>query len=283
MATYAVGDIQGCYDEFMRLLEQLSFDPEHDKLWIAGDLVNRGPHSLEVVRFVKGLGRRAIVVLGNHDLHLLAVSEGNLKHKSRDHTLDRILEAPDREEILHWMRHRPLMHHSKKRGYTMVHAGLPPQWTVKEALARAQEVEAVLQGDGFHDFCLQMYGNKPERWDPNLQGIERLRFITNCFTRMRYCDATGRLDLREKGAPGTQAAGLYPWFRAPGRATRDDRIVFGHWSTLGFYRGDNVVALDSGCLWGGWLTGLKLKKRRPPVGVQAECAARRTPHRPTPG
>lgn len=282
MATYAIGDIQGCYDEFMRLLERLDFDPSHDKLWLAGDLVNRGPHSLEVIRFVKGLGKRAITVLGNHDLHLLAVSEGNIKHKSRDHTLDEILEAPDREELLLWLRRRPLMHYSKKRGYALLHAGLPPQWDVKEALARAKEVETVLRGDGFHEFCMQMYGNKPSCWSSRLQGMERLRFITNCFTRMRYCDASGKLGLRDKGAPGTQPEGLHPWFRVPGRATQRCRILFGHWSTLGFYQGDNVIGLDSGCLWGGELTGLRLRKRRFPHRVKVECEGRRKPHRKTP-
>ena len=278
MAVYAIGDIQGCYDEFMRLLERLAFDPAHDKLWLAGDLVNRGPHSLEVLRFVKGLGRRAVTVLGNHDLHLLALSAGNTRHQSRDHTLDAILAAPDRDELLHWLRHRPLMHRSRKRGYALVHAGLPPQWDTTEALARAAEVESTLQGDGFRDFCMRMYGNKPDRWDSRLDGMDRLRFITNCFTRMRYCDARGRLALGEKGAPGTQAPGLMPWFQVAGRASRESRIVFGHWSTLGFYQGDNVVALDSGCLWGGWLTAFRLKKGRPADPIQVGCAGRRKPH-----
>ena len=277
MTTYAIGDIQGCHNELMRLLERLSFDPARDKLWLAGDLVNRGPHSLEVLRFVKRLGNRAVSVLGNHDLHLLALSEGNIKHKSRDHTLDQILEAPDRDELLNWLRNRPLMHHSRKRGYSLLHAGLPPQWDIEEALARAREVENTLRGDGFHDFCMQMYGNKPDRWSADLHGMERLRFIVNCFTRMRFCDTDGRLGLKDKGAPGTQAAGLHPWFRVPGRATRNDRILFGHWSTLGFYEGDNVYGLDSGCLWGGELTGLKLRTRHPPRRLRLDCAETRRP------
>ncbi len=167
MAIYAIGDIQGCYDELMRLLEKIDFDPAKDTLWFAGDLVNRGPNSLQVLRFVRGLRASAVSVLGNHDLHLLAISEGNLKHKSKDRTLDPILKAEDRDELLHWLRHRPLMHHDKKRGFSLVHAGLPPQWDIATARSCAKEVETVLKGKGLHEYCMQMYGNQPDSWSPN--------------------------------------------------------------------------------------------------------------------
>lgn len=271
MATYAIGDVQGCYDELMRLLEQIDFDPAKDKLWFAGDLVNRGPHSLEVLRFVKGLGKRAITVLGNHDLHLLAISEGNIRHKSKDHTLDSILQAKDRDELLLWLRHQPLMHHSRKHNFSMIHAGLPPQWDIPSALGYARELEKVLQGDGFHEFCVNMYGNEPSAWSDKLKGIERLRFITNCFTRMRFCNRSGNLALQEKGSPGKQGSKIIPWFTLPNRASRKDRIIFGHWSTLGYLAQDNIWALDTGCLWGGELTALKLRKDKPPRPSQVKC------------
>lgn len=277
MAIYAIGDVQGCYDELMRLLEQINFDPAKDKLWFAGDLVNRGPHSLEVLRFVKGLGKKAITVLGNHDLHLLAISEGNIKHKSKDHTLDSILQAKDRDELLHWLRHQPLMHHSSKYGFSMIHAGLPPQWDIPSALGHARELEKVLQGDGFHYFCINMYGNEPSAWSDKLKGIERLRFITNCFTRMRFCYPTGNLALKEKGKPDMRGSKLKPWFSLPNRASRKDRIIFGHWSTLGYLAQDNIWALDTGCLWGGKLTALKLRKDKPPRPSNIKCPGAKQP------
>jgi len=271
MAVYAIGDVQGCYDDLQRLLEKVEFDPAKDKLWFAGDLVNRGPKSLEVLRFVKGLDGQAKMVLGNHDLHLLALSEGNLKHKSKDHTLDPILKAKDRDELLHWLRHRPLMLHSKKYNVSLVHAGLPPQWDLQTARECARELERTLQGDGFPDYCQQMYGNEPGRWSDNLTGMARLRFITNSFTRLRYCDAEGGLALKEKGPPGSQADGIIPWFEVPGRKTRNDRILFGHWSTLGYRHEANIYALDTGCLWGGRLTALKLVKEQEPTPIQIDC------------
>ncbi len=271
MAVYAIGDVQGCYDQLRQLLDQIGFDPEQDKLWFAGDLVNRGPDSLKVLRFVKGLGSRAITVLGNHDLHLLALSQQVDKHKDPRHTLDQILNAPDRDELLHWLRHRPLMHQSKKRSFSIVHAGLPPQWDIPTALERAAELETVLQGDGFQDYCQQMYGNLPDRWDPELKGMERLRFITNCFTRLRYCTADGSLSLKESGAPGSQDPSMTPWFEMPQRASRDNRILFGHWSTLNYGVHNNTWSLDSGCLWGGALTALRIRKKKPLVPHQIEC------------
>jgi len=272
MAVYAVGDVQGCYKELRRLLDRLKFDPDSDTLWLAGDLVNRGPASLQTLRYVKGLGKHAVTVLGNHDLHLLAVSEGNLKHGSKDHTLDPILQANDREELLHWLRHRPLLHYSKKLDYAMVHAGLPPQWDLELALKCAHEVEKALQGRQFHDFCMQMYGNEPSCWSPKLKGIGRLRFITNCLTRLRYCDVNGNLALKEKGAPGSQHKPYMPWFKVPKRASRHSRILFGHWSTLGYSHQDNTWALDSGCLWGGELTAIKLHLKHPPKPFRVACA-----------
>ncbi|MES9884293.1 MAG: symmetrical bis(5'-nucleosyl)-tetraphosphatase [Sedimenticola sp.] len=277
MAIYAIGDIQGCYDELMRLLEKIDFDPAKDTLWFAGDLVNRGPNSLQVLRFVRGLRTSAVSVLGNHDLHLLAISEGNLKHKSKDRTLDPILKAEDRDELLHWLRHRPLMHHDKKRGFSLVHAGLPPQWDIATARSCAKEVETVLKGKGLHEYCMQMYGNQPDSWSPKLEGMDRLRFITNCFTRIRYCDATGALALREKCTPGTQRDKLVPWFEHPDRASRHDRIIFGHWSTLGYRQQSNVWAVDTGCLWGGQLTALRLRKRRAPTPIHLNCPSTQIP------
>jgi len=277
MAIYVVGDVQGCYDELRRLLDKVDFDPAQDRLWLAGDIVNRGSGSLEVLRFVRNLGKRALMVLGNHDLHLLAISQGNRKHRNKDHTLDAILKAKDREELLDWLRHRPLMHYSGKRGYALIHAGLPPQWDITMALAAAREVEGVLQGDGFHDLCQRMYGNEPRRWSEKLQGMERWRFIINSFTRLRYCDPKGNLALEEKGPPGSQRKPFIPWFQVPGRASRQDRILFGHWSTLGYYHAHNVWALDSGCLWGGKLTGIRLRRRSPPKRIQIDCPGKRRP------
>ncbi|MCF6280612.1 MAG: symmetrical bis(5'-nucleosyl)-tetraphosphatase [Candidatus Polarisedimenticolaceae bacterium] len=252
-------------------MDKLKFDPVKDRLWIAGDMVNRGPHSLKVVRYLMALGSRAICVLGNHDLHLLALSEGNIKH-NRDTGLYDILNAPDRDELLHWIRHRPLMHHSEKRGYSLIHAGLPPQWDIPTALSLAHEVEAVLQGDGYHAFCHDMYGDKPDIWSEGLHGMGRLRFIVNCFTRMRFCDREGRLALREKGPPTSPYnTDLLPWYKIPGRASADDRILFGHWSTLGYYNNHNVWALDSGCLWGNKLTAVKVRKRKKPIPIHQNC------------
>ncbi|AKH21311.1 symmetrical bis(5'-nucleosyl)-tetraphosphatase [Sedimenticola thiotaurini] len=277
MALYAIGDVQGCYRELMQLLKEIKYNPDRDTLWFAGDLVNRGPDSLKTLRFVMKLGDGARVVLGNHDLHLLAMSQGNMKHAEKDHTLGEVLKAKDRDELLEWLRHRPLMYHCDDRGYSMVHAGLPPQWDLATALQRAAEVEAALRGDGFRDLCLQMYGNEPRRWSDDLQKMERYRFIINCFTRLRFCDSQGNLALKEKRSPGHQASDLYPWFAVPGRATRKDRILFGHWSTLGYYTSDNCWCLDSGCLWGGKLTALQVRREKPPRPVQINCSGYKKP------
>ena len=258
MSTYAIGDIQGCYTELQRLLEHINFDPASDTLWFVGDLVNRGPDSLAVLRFVKSLGKQAISVLGNHDLHTLAVAHGHLKYHRNDN-IDDVLHAEDCDELMHWLRHLPLLHHDAELDFTMLHAGLPPQWNLATAQACAREVEAVLQGPDYVHFLEHMYGNEPASWDESLEGIERLRFITNCFSRLRYCDPQGKLALEEKGKPGKQPAGLLPWFDVPDRKSIDIRIVFGHWSTLGTVESDTVYAIDTGCLWGGTLTALRLE------------------------
>ena len=257
MAVFAVGDIQGCHDELKRLLDRIDFDLAEDTLWFTGDLVNRGSRSLDVLRFVKDLGSRALCVLGNHDLHLLAVAAGTTPSRKND-TLDEVLAAPDREELLHWLRHRPLLHHDAGLGYTLIHAGLPPQWDLAVASDCARELETVLRDASHAEFFRHMYGDQPRRWSPGLEGWDRLRFIVNCFTRMRYCTAGGDLDLKAKGAPGTQPEGQLPWFQVPGRLSRELHILFGHWSTLGEVRGENVHALDTGCVWGGRLSALRL-------------------------
>ncbi|MCU7892796.1 MAG: symmetrical bis(5'-nucleosyl)-tetraphosphatase [Candidatus Thiodiazotropha sp. (ex Ustalcina ferruginea)] len=270
MPIYAIGDVQGCYNELQRLLERIHFDPAKDKLWFAGDLVNRGPNSLKVLRFVKSLGSRAVTVLGNHDLHLLALSQGNRSH-DKFGTLKDILQAPDRHELIDWLRHRPMMVHHKKKGYSMLHAGLPPQWDLNAAMACARELEETLRGPKFQKFCKVMYGDKPDLWRDDLSGMDRLRFITNCFTRLRYCTRDGRLSMQDKGSPDAQTNGSIPWFKSPRRLTKKDRILFGHWSTLGYRQTGNVCCLDSGCFWGGKLTALRLRKKKLPKPIQLSC------------
>jgi len=257
MALYAIGDVQGCYEELQRLLEQIQFQPGTDQLWFVGDLVNRGPASLEVLRLVKSLGSRAVTVLGNHDLHLLAVAAGVHPPAPPD-TLQAVLDAPDRTELLDWLRHRPLLHHDIASGYTLIHAGLPPQWDLDQASACARELERVLHSAQYSQFLRHMYGDRPACWSPGLAGWERLRFISNCFTRLRYCRSDGSLMLAAKGAPGQQQGGCQPWFALPQRASATMKIVFGHWSTLGRYSQPGIDALDSGCVWGGALTALRL-------------------------
>lgn len=257
MTVYAIGDLQGCYEPFMRLLDALRFDPSRDRVLLTGDLVNRGPDSLRCLRAVRAMGASAVTVLGNHDLHLLAVAHG-ARAGARD-TLDDILSAPDRDELLDWLRQCPLAHREAD-GTLLIHAGLPPQWDVPTALACAAQVEAVLRSDAAPAFFAAMYGNQPDRWDESLRGTERLRYIVNSLTRLRYVDAQGRIDLRHKGAPGMQPEGYRPWFQVPGRRSADTRIVCGHWSTIGraHWPQENVYTLDSGCVWGGCLTALDL-------------------------
>lgn len=262
MATYAIGDVQGCRDALARLLDSLRFDPATDHLWFAGDLVNRGPDSLGTLRLIRSLGDRAVAVLGNHDLHLLAVANGG-KRGRRD-TLDEVLDAPDGHALLDWLRQRPLLHSSADARWHLIHAGLPPQWTIGEAARLADEVETVLRGPDGEALLARMYGNQPDRWDDALVGWPRLRVIVNAFTRLRYCTADGVIAPDPKGAPGSQPDGLLPWFAVPGRASAGNRIVFGHWSTLGrvHWPEHGVWGLDSGCVWGGRLTALCLDDER---------------------
>jgi len=255
MSTYAIGDVQGCHDELLVLLDRIRFDPATDQLWFVGDLVNRGPRSLETLRTIRDLGNSAVSVLGNHDLHLLAVAEGISRTKHRD-TFGDILAAPDRDELLHWLRQRPLLHHGGE--FYLIHAGLPPQWDMDQANRLAQEAETALRSPDYREMLWHMYGNEPNRWDDHLGDWERLRFITNSFTRLRYCTADGRMEFKQKGQPGTQPAGLMPWFEVPGRRSAGARILFGHWSTLGFHVSQSAYCLDTGCLWGGELTALRI-------------------------
>lgn len=257
MAVYAIGDIQGCFASLEALVEKIDFQPQTDQLWLTGDLVNRGPQSLETVRFIKNLGDSAVTVLGNHDLHLLAVAHGYSRPRDRDQTMD-LLCAPDRDELIHWLRHRPLMHVDKQLGFVMVHAGLVPQWSIDQALRHAHEVETVLRGDDFESFLENMYGDEPETWDDGLEGWDRLRVIINSFTRLRFCDIHGYMNLLFKGPPGSQPPDLLPWFQVPGRDSDTETIIFGHWSTLGRFNDFNVLCLDSGCLWGHELTAARL-------------------------
>ncbi|MGD8842198.1 MAG: symmetrical bis(5'-nucleosyl)-tetraphosphatase [Gammaproteobacteria bacterium] len=260
MAVYAIGDVQGCFDELQALLDMVNFKPGRDQLWFVGDLVNRGPKSLEALRFAHSVD--AITVLGNHDLHLLASAFIPKHRKNRDKLQD-VIDAPDAGKLLTWLRRQPLLHHDSELGYTMIHAGLPPQWDLARARSCAAQVEKVLRGENYHDFFRNMYGDKPNVWKSGLSGMDRLRFITNCFTRLRYCDRDGRLALDEKGPPGSQPKRLKPWFEWKDRKSRKMNIVFGHWSTLGAYEAPGLHALDTGCLWGGSLTALRLDKGKP--------------------
>ncbi len=271
MAVYAVGDVQGCYDPLRRLLDQLSFDPSCDRLWLVGDLVNRGPASLATLRFIRQLGDAAVTVLGNHDLHLLAVAHRRDRYRRKD-TFNDILAAPDGEELLHWLRYRPLLHRDAQLQTTMVHAGLPPQWDLPLAQACAEELAAVLRSEEGDAFLAQMYGNKPDHWSSTLAGWDRLRFTCNCLTRMRFCTSDGRLDLEHKGAPGSQPAYLFPWYQVPGHRSVKETLVFGHWSTLGYLHHGRVHALDSGCVWGGFLTALRLDGSHLPYQIRCPGA-----------
>ncbi|BCT91559.1 bis(5'-nucleosyl)-tetraphosphatase, symmetrical [Lysobacter helvus] len=258
MATYAIGDLQGCYDPLQRLLERLRFDPAQDRLWFCGDLVNRGGQSLETLRLVHSLRAQSVVVLGNHDLSLLAIGERRPDEQRKvNPDLQRVLFADDARELLDWLRLQPLLHADRALGWMMVHAGLAPKWTTTLAEKHASEVERKLRSEGYRKLLKNMYGDKPA-WSPGLGGIERERAIINVFTRLRYCSPRGRIAFEEKGAPGTQQPGLYPWYEVPGRAERDLKIVCGHWSTLGLFLGHGVHAIDTGAVWGGKLTALQL-------------------------
>ena len=273
MAVYAIGDLQGCYDDFRRLLDRLQFAPGQDRLWLTGDLVNRGPGSLAALRFVRDLGEHALTVLGNHDLHLLAVAAGAGRGLRSGDTLEEVLAAPDRDELLAWLTTRPLLHTDDALGWTLVHAGLPPQWDLNFARAAAREVEAELAHDPAALFAA-MYGDLPDRWASDLEGIARVRFAINCFTRLRYCTADGQLLLKLKGPPENAPPGAIPWYEVPGRRSDGLRIVFGHWSALGYRVANGAYSLDTGCVWGGALTALRLDLAEPPV--QVPCPVNRS-------
>ena len=259
MATYAIGDLQGCFDSLQDLLGEIGFRETDDRLWFVGDLVNRGPQSLEILRFVKSLGDRAICVLGNHDLHLLMIADGRIKPHRKD-TVDAILDAPDREELLTWLRRLPLMHADGE--YAMVHAGLLPSWNAAKALDLARETETILRGEDWRGLMAQMYGNQPDRWDDTLSGYERARVIINAMTRLRVCTSDGRMEFSHKGRIEDIPQGYMPWFTVPGRKSANTTLICGHWSAIGLLVEKNLMALDSGCLLGRRLSAVRLEDRR---------------------
>ncbi len=267
MSTYAIGDIQGCHDSLERLLDLCAFNPANDRLWLVGDLVNRGPKSLETLRLIKSFGASALTVLGNHDLYLLMVAENGAKFRGKDDTLQAILDAPDCMELLDWLRRQPLCH--TEDNYCLVHAGLLPQWTASRARELAREVEAALQGPDFREFLQNLWGSEPAGWSDNLTGWPRLRVIVNAMTRMRFCTPEGIMEFHTKGETTQPPAGHLPWFELPNRAHADSVLVTGHWSALGLKITPNLLALDSGCLWGGHLTALRLEDRKV---FQVDCS-----------
>jgi bis(5'-nucleosyl)-tetraphosphatase (symmetrical) len=267
MAIYALGDIQGCFDDLQRLLIKIQFDKKVDTLWFVGDIVNRGPKSLATLRFIKSLGDAAVCVLGNHDLHLLAAAYNLSPVKAKD-TLDEIFQAEDKDELLDWLRHRPLFYYNEY--FCLLHAGLPPQWDFLTAKTMAKKVEAELRSDNYLDFLSKMYGNKPKQWREDLSKEKQLRFTVNCFTRLRYCDAQGKLNFKFKGALDYQNEHLMPWFDVPNRKSLGLNIIFGHWSALGYHESNQCYGIDTGCLWGGQLTALKLGKI--PKRISIDCA-----------
>ena len=272
MTLYAIGDIQGCGQAFVELLSAISFKPERDHLWLVGDLVNRGPDSLDVLREVMSLGDSATTVMGNHDLHLLATAVGVRKPGKGD-TFQTVLAAPDAANLLDWLRSRPLLFHDSRRKRLLVHAGLPPTWSVGDAVSRAGEISVRLRGPNWTDVLKKMYGDEPRAWSADHQDADRLRYIINALTRMRYCDEHGNLEFEHTGPPGTQPAHLVPWFEFPGRPSETTHVVFGHWATLGLLRRPDITALDSGCVWGGSLTAVPLEPAGEPIAVACAGAA----------
>jgi bis(5'-nucleosyl)-tetraphosphatase (symmetrical) len=259
MALYLIGDVQGCAAPLDQLLDKIAFSPSRDSLVLLGDLVNRGPDSLSVLRRAQALGASAQSLLGNHDLHLLGVAHGDRKAGRKD-TLADLLGAPDRNALLEWLRQQSMALHRNIGGadLLMVHAGVPPQWSVDDTLARAAELEAVLRGPDFGDFLAHMYGNEPDRWDDGLRGHARLRVIVNALTRMRFCSADGHMEFETKDGAGEAPAGYLPWFDVPGRKTKDATVAFGHWSTLGWVSRPDIISTDTGCVWGGKLSAVRI-------------------------
>uniref|UniRef100_E6QUP5 bis(5'-nucleosyl)-tetraphosphatase (symmetrical) n=1 Tax=mine drainage metagenome TaxID=410659 RepID=E6QUP5_9ZZZZ len=264
MSSYAIGDLQGCFGALILMLERIRFNPQQDKIFLLGDLVNRGLDSLKVLRWARD--HHIHGVLGNHDLHLLSLAEGYTNNHSGD-TLQAILDAPDRHELLYWLRHLPLAR--IEQGYLLVHAGVLPQWTVAQTLSLSQEVESALQGTHYRNFLQEMYGNLPDRWDDSLTGISRLRVIANAMTRLRFCTPDGTMDFKSKGDPQHAPAGYLPWFQVPERRTLGTPIIFGHWSALGLQIHSDSIALDTGCLWGGKLSAIRLEDQHL---FQIDCA-----------
>jgi bis(5'-nucleosyl)-tetraphosphatase (symmetrical) len=267
LVNYLVGDIQGCCDAFERLLVEIGFSPSRDHVYVLGDLVNRGPHSTDTLRRLSGLGNAATSLLGNHDLHLLAVAHGGRKAHHSD-TLTELLGADDRETLLEWLRCQRMA--CQRHGWLMVHAGVVPQWDAQMTLALAAEVEQMLRSSSLRDFMQVMSGNEPLRWDPELSGVPRLRFIINVLTRVRFVAADGTLELTAKGAASAAPPGYYPWFEVPGRRTENTPIAFGHWSTLGLMNREHLLALDTGCAWGGLLTAARIDEGRREL-IQVPC------------
>ena len=271
MAMYLIGDVQGCDDALQRLLDTIAFSPSRDTLFLLGDLVNRGPSSLSVLRRLMGYGTAVRCVLGNHDLHLLAVSHGARSLHPKD-TLGDILQAPDSAALLDWLRHQnmALLEQIGGKPLLMVHAGVLPPWTADQALALAREVETVLRSDQASAFFHTMYGNQPDHWRDDLQGTERLRVIVNALTRLRFCSAQGVMDFKSTESAGNAPEGYMPWFDVPGRKSADTAVAFGHWSTLGWINRPDVLSLDTGCVWGGCLSALMLETLAPPAGWRQE-------------
>jgi bis(5'-nucleosyl)-tetraphosphatase (symmetrical) len=265
--NYLIGDVQGCCDALERLLAQIGFSASRDRLWLLGDLVNRGPQSLATLRRMVALGDAATCLLGNHDLHLLATHHG-VRPPGRGDTLDGILQAPDRHALMDWLRHQRLAVH--EAGWLMVHAGVVPQWSRDDTLALAGEVESVLRGPDLPQFLHTMYGNEPARWDPALTGTSRLRFTVNALTRLRFCAADGTLDFKTKDGAGAAPEGFMPWFDVPGRQTADTPVAFGHWSTLGLLDRPTLLGLDTGCVWGGRLTAARVDGPAREI-IQVDC------------
>ncbi len=271
MDLFAIGDLQGCAAQLELLLERIESISPGAGLVFVGDLVNRGPQSLRTLRLLAGLGERARTVLGNHDLHLLAASQG-VRAPSRSDTIDDILGAPDRDTLLDWLRHQPLA--LMAVGHLVVHAGVLPQWSAAQVLALSAEVEAQLQGNEWPAFLRTMYGNEPARWDDALAGPDRLRCIVNALTRLRFCTADGTMEFATKEGPGQPPPGFMPWFEVPERRTAGVPVVFGHWSMLGLVHRPHLIGLDSGCVWGGKLSAMRLRDR---CLVQVDCPQHQVP------
>jgi bis(5'-nucleosyl)-tetraphosphatase (symmetrical) len=281
MAHYLIGDVQGCNDALQRLLDTLAFSPSRDTLWLLGDLVNRGPDSAGVLRRLMGYGDAARCLLGNHDLHLLAVAHG-VRPPHRSDTVADILHAPDRATLLDWLRRQSLALRHVQAGeeILMVHAGVLPSWDASKTIALAGELEAVLRGPDLPGFLQRMYGNEPTAWDDSLQGDARLRVIVNALTRLRFCTDEGVMEFATKEGAGAAPAGYRPWFEVPGRRTADVTVAFGHWSTLGRLQRRDVLALDTGCVWGGCLTALRLVGPGAHERIEEKCVAAQTPGTP---